>query len=767
MTPIVLLTLAFAGGALPGLRWPVAALAATLLAASLLPLAALRRGASARGSGLLAFCLIGYATATAAVLQERADCRAQLPDGILLRAQAAVDGRLVPHGELVLRLEQISIGRRTLACSGPVNTRLSADRLAPGSAHVQVTGRWWRNPPMSGWPVRAARAGQLAVTSAAPLRLPHAHALLRARNQTLRAVHTLFPTEAALVEALLLARRESLDTALKQEFAAAGLAHLLAISGAHVGILAGIVLLLARLLRLRPRRAMLASALVTSMYVGFLGAPAAATRAAIQGLALLASRFTQRPAEPFSLLAGAALLLLAADPFFLLDAGFQLSFAGVFGLLAFHSPARDMLPRALPRVITQALAASLAASAATAPIAAWHFGLLSIIGPLANLVAAPLLALAIPAMTLSLMAGTVEAHTGRFLGGGAEIALRLLRAIAHLAAEVPAGHVRVTPDAVTATLLATAAFLIAGPQVRKHLQPAAGRRRRGRRVQKAVQSGVAIAALIAVPLFHAGSGDLEIHAINVGQGDAIAIRTPGNHWLLVDTGPSTPDFDAGRERVLPYLRAHGVRRLDVVILTHPHADHIGGAPAVWQSLPVGVVIDPATPASESRYLEVLADAASHHIRWQAGRAGRGLEIDNVTLRLLAPRDSALDEVEDPNDLSVVFHLEYGHFSALFLGDASQSVENWMIRQSDVSLASALLKVGHHGSRTATGDSLLDAVRPRVAVISVGRRNRYGHPAPDVIARLRAHGVRVMRTDLNGSVVVKARTDGTMEVFASR
>jgi competence protein ComEC len=217
--------------------------------------------------------------------------------------------------------------------------------------------------------------------------------------------------------------------------------------------------------------------------------------------------------------------------------------------------------------------------------------------------------------------------------------------------------------------------------------------------------------------------------------------------------------------VVPFLLARG--RIDALILTHPDADHIGGAEAVLESLDVDAVIDPALPAGKDMYIETLRRARGRRASWYAGRAGRELVIDGVALHFLAPEEDALDASLGANDFSVVFRLAYGRFGALFLGDAPTAVENALVRVHGDALAADVLKVGHHGSRTSTSDSLLAVVRPRVALVSAGARNRYGHPDPTVIDRLGRNGVLVLRTDRQGSLRVRVDGAGRVRLTTER
>jgi len=814
MTPIVRLTAAFIAGDIVGLRWPIAGAGVALVVVIVLLATGIGRSGTSWRLLTAVFALLGWAGGTQAAHREAADCRTRIGDGARIVAVAALDGMPEPGAAVLLHLESLEVDGRPSPCRGEVRARLpaTASGLRAGG-HIIVTGTWWSWPRRGVWPSPARYAGTLALrtvrstdtagsagtgpgsasrpaarsgiarspartnrelvaggdTSAETAADRHGHPLIAARARALLRVRTLFPTEAPLAEALILAHRESLDTALREEFAASGLTHLLAISGTHVGILAAVVLLVARMLRLRQRASAIVAVVAAGLYVLFLGAPAAAARAALQGFTLLTSRMLQRPAEPVSLLAAAALLLVALDPLMPLDIGFQLSFAGVLGLVTFRRAAHRLMPAAVPRPIATAMAATLAASFTTTPIAAWHFGLVSWVGPLTNLVAAPLLALAVPALILVLVTGLLSAVVAAAFAGGAELLLRLLRATAHAGAVVPGGHAWVAADAVSAALIAAAVFLVVAPARRTRNSGPEETRTRHARFRLAIRAGAAVVVLTCWPLLQpAGDGAIEIHAIDVGQGDAFAIRSPRGRWILVDAGPASARFDAGRDRVVPYLLRRGARNVDVAVLTHPHADHVGGIGAVWRRIPVNTVVDPAVPVPSSIYLDLVADARQGGLRWVAGRSGREVRIDGVALQILSPDDDLLLDVpDDPNDFSVVFRLEYGRFAALFLGDAPRSVENRLVARHGSALASSLLKVGHHGSRTSTGDSLLDTVRPRVAIVPVGRRNRYGHPDPGVIDRLRRHGVQVVRTDESGSVVVRARSDGSLQVLAVR
>ncbi|MBA3659955.1 MAG: MBL fold metallo-hydrolase, partial [Gemmatimonadales bacterium] len=255
---------------------------------------------------------------------------------------------------------------------------------------------------------------------------------------------------------------------------------------------------------------------------------------------------------------------------------------------------------------------------------------------------------------------------------------------------------------------------------------------------------------------------LALHFLDVGQGDAAVIRTPGGHWVLIDAGPRDERRDAGRAVVAPFLLRHGARRLAVAVLSHAHLDHLGGLAAVLDRIPAAVVLEPGEMTADPLYTSLLDRLGAKAIRWRAGRPGDQFALDGVRFSVLHPAPSWAEWGEDLNEDSLVLLVEYGSFQAIFAGDAGFPAESLMaprLRPVD------LLKVGHHGSRGSSSDLWLSRLRPRAAVISVGRGNRYGHPTPEAVARLTRAGTRVWRTDRDGTVTVT--TDGRQMTVLTR
>lgn len=270
---------------------------------------------------------------------------------------------------------------------------------------------------------------------------------------------------------------------------------------------------------------------------------------------------------------------------------------------------------------------------------------------------------------------------------------------------------------------------------------------------------VALGALATAAFAPAPSGDaLEVHMIDVGQGDAVAVRTPRGRWLLFDAGRGDDKRDAGRTTIVPYLRARG-GALALFVLSHPHADHAGGAASVFRAMLPAGYLDAAFAGGSMPYRLSLSAARSLGIGWRRARAGEIIDVDGVRLRILAPDSVWTVGLKDPNLASVVVRLEYRGATMLFTGDAEALEEQWLVDRAPALLRADLLKVAHHGSGTSSTEAWLDAVRPRAALVSVASRNFYGHPDPAVMRRFSARGAVVLRTDQLGTIVASTDGDG--------
>src|SRR5216117_817735 len=511
------------------------------------------------------------------------------------------------------------------ACGGALRLRWPEGYRAAGGTTWVVAGRWTGFGERGVLVVR--RAHQLDPT-------PRGRGALRGRLAERAAA--LFGARAPLVDALVFAPNATLDADIRERYARAGLAHILSISGLHVGFLAAWLVLVLRRLGLSARARAGAAALLLFGYLWLLAFPAPATRAVVMLVTSEVARLRQRVVAPRGVIALSGVVLLLADPWALHSVGAWLSVTAI-GAVIWADRATARAPRAL-RLVAPALAATL--------VTALAFGTVAPIGVVANLVAIPLAAVAVPGLVLALVLSWVFAGLAQLLAAGAGLALALLDLIATGAAQVPGGHVVMTAGWQAAALwtgVALAAWWLWNSPRRPWLIAA--------RAAFAFTILLWTSVLDVVPLDACRC--LTVHFLDVGQGDAAVLRTPNGRWIVIDGGPRTPESDAGRRVVVPFLRRQGAGRLAVVVATHGDADHLGGLPAVVDALDPELVLEPGEPLGRPLYLEFLAAVEASDARWHAARAGDRVEVDGVTLEVLSPDSLWMALPLDVNRKSVV------------------------------------------------------------------------------------------------------------------
>ena len=585
--------------------------------------------------------------------------------------------------------------------------------------------------------------------SLSDVRRPLTLAVLRARTGA--RIDRLFEADAPIVRALVIADMSAVPAEQRDRFAAAGLVHMLSVSGLHVAIIALALELLASALRLPRTPARVGTLLLLALYVAGIGAPPPAVRAAVMLGLLVVSRVAQRPTSPWAVLAvgGAAPLVDART---VLDLGWQLSVAGTVALVAGGALAARIIPKGWAgwkRNLGRGVTVSVVATAVTAPLVAWTFGRVALLGPLTNLVADPVMAVLQPVLFLGLCIPIAPVE--RIATDAAHVLVATFDAIAAHAAAVPGSAPSVLPTTLAAWAGGTAAVAVVVACVSE--RPA--------RAAFVALAGVAL--MVAEPLIAAGPRATELHLLDVGQGDAIALRTRANHWIVVDAGRIWATGDAGRSVVVPYI-AHRGGSVALFVLSHPHADHVGGAASLIAALRPVRFLDPGYVGTTPAYLAALREARTDAIPWQRVRPGDSLVVDEVVLTALAPDSTWAAQLDDANLASTVLVARVNAVRILLTGDAEGAEEDWLLAHAPGALAADVLKVGHHGSGTSTTTAFLEAVRPRIALVSVGAHNSYGHPDPAVMSALAASGATVLRTDRLGTIVL--RTDGhALEVEA--
>lgn len=541
------------------------------------------------------------------------------------------------------------------------------------------------------------------------------------------------PEQAALMEAMTLGVRDNLGD-LQDSFAAAGLAHILALSGLNFGVLIAVVGFL-----LKPFGTLRYPVMI-AFVVGFVflvDASPSVLRAGTMAAALLASLWLGAGRlEPWPALSLAALLALLWNPSSLLDLSFQLSYLAVVGMLVFAGPTLRAVqasnlswwhPKAL---VLGTLVVSLAAQALLLPLLAHTFHSVPLLAPLTNVVAIPLATPLVPLGFASGLLGLVSLPLAALFNVLVSPIAAALIWTANTTAGWPSlGWGEIAP--VGFVYYGVGALALALVSFRKL------RLWRGLLV---VATAIGASALTPSP-----NANAEIVYLDVGQGDSTLVRLPNRVEILVDAG-GTPfsDFDIGENTVVPALRALDVDELELVVATHADTDHIEGLASVLREIPVGQLVIGYPSEDSEAFAAFMDEAEARGVPVTEVRRGEVLRVGEARLEILHP---AMQPLPETNENSVAFVLDTPGKDALFLGDLPSTVED-TLAVPDVDV----LMVAHHGSRFSTSDRLLDAARPEKAVLSYGRNN-YGHPNDDVLKRLKAHGVQVFHIRKQGAVRV--------------
>lgn len=602
------------------------------------------------------------------------------------------------------------------------------------------------------------------------------------------------PDGNALVRGAVLGDRSALDDDLEAAWRAAGVYHALSVSGLHLAVVALLAFvavgrawaLVGLGALVAPRRAAAAVALPLAIaYTLVTGAQVATVRALLVVAVMLIGELCGRRARAADALGLAALAVLAHRPSTLWDPGFQLSFVAAATLIVAAARGdqpvdelRPPWPRRAARGLARMIATSGAVALATAPITAAHFHEVSLGGVAGNLVATPLIELA--AIPLGL-AGAVLAVIAPAVGGPViDLAVMVAGATAWLVAALAAWTPSVSvppPNAVE--LAACAGVWAAWALARTGRLPGRGR------------AALALAAASVVVLCgswawhaHVRTADdrLRVTFLDVGQGDAAVIELPDGAVWLVDAGgaPGAAGDDAAALRaaarpgeiVARFLRTRRIARVDVAVISHPHPDHYLGLLALAGAVPIGELWMAADDAAEAGAMApVLAWLEAAGTRVVHPRLG-ATALGDVTVRVLAPvydpGDGArpvatADPVRSVNDDSLVIAVERAGRRVLFTGDIEDEGEAELTGRGGAGLASDVVKVPHHGSPTSSTAALVAATRPALAVVSLGRGNRFGFPGPAVVARWQAAGTRILRTDEVGAITVTVDRAGRLEV----
>ena len=572
------------------------------------------------------------------------------------------------------------------------------------------------------------------------------------RGYVQKNIDTLFDTQTApLAKALFLGYKEEISEYTRQNFSRSGLSHIMAVSGLHVGFIVAPVWFIIPFLWTKRWGRWTGLILLTVLlfgYSGLTGFSASVSRASLMAWLLTYGKLFNKVRNSINLTAGAAIILLLINPYQLFDVGFQLSFGAVFTILLLMPEAQRMIPDRYRYGKIGAFATiviiSVVVQTGLFPILTYYFGEFSIAGPIANAFVIPIMTITVPAgLVISLLPVSLSTVL-EYTVIPVEWSLVWIETVAQRIGGNEWSYLSVSNESLTIFMLWVLVILFLGsiriPEVRWKLL---------------------IGVLIIFNMFlieqivqKTQSNSLRVTFLDVGQGDAIHIQTPSGKHILVDVGRWSQGYDSGSRIISPYLKYYGVDRLDAIILSHPHADHIGGIVSILNGFDVAAIYQSSYEYESQLYSNYMKTADDLGVPVKNVFSGELLEIDeNMRFYILGP--TLKESVpSSPNNYSVVVKVVYGNRSVLLTGDAEKSQETELVNVYGDFLKSDLYKMGHHGSRTSSTENFLEKVNPEISVASLGFRNRFRHPNPDAVTRTSNYSEKNYYTSLDGAVVIE-------------
>ncbi|MCF7822936.1 MAG: DNA internalization-related competence protein ComEC/Rec2 [Candidatus Marinimicrobia bacterium] len=554
---------------------------------------------------------------------------------------------------------------------------------------------------------------------------------------------------AGILSALILGERGEVEEDIRNDFANTGVIHVLAVSGLHVAYVSLVFITLIGLFRFPYAAQSILVALGLAFYVILTGGAASVMRASIMAILLLMASVLERKSDIFNTLATAAFIILIIDPNQVFSIGFQLSFSAVLSIVLLFPVLKAWIPhldtgknfiigRSINSVIDLFLV-SLAAQLGTLAITIYYFHKIPIVSLFANLLVVPLIGLIVATGMSMLLIGSLFPILAEYWAVLLDTVIAFMLWFVSVCAGFDWAYISTRSISVhEVIILLTAIFLLAGMKIQKLF--------RLWLILILLWMDISTWGLALQPPV------LEVSVLDVGQGDAVIIHTPNHKTMVVDAGLGFGGKDMGKDVISPYLKYRNWDRIDLLVLTHPHNDHIGGAPYLLEHHPVQRVLMQEVTYDSYTYEKLLSILDSLEIPVQSAYTGM---IDSsmapAIIRISAPKKfNASTQPTNINNVSITFQLFYGNTTMLFTGDAEQEVETDQLVLGSL-LKSDLLKVPHHGSRTSSSARFLELVKPEIGLISVGTKNKYKHPAPITLRHYKEWGIEVRRTDLEGAI----------------
>lgn len=561
----------------------------------------------------------------------------------------------------------------------------------------------------------------------------------RARGEKI-AKDTLPDQEAAILLGMLLGTREGIDEDQYDAFQKTGIIHLLSVSGLHVGFLLLLIAWISLLLRLSRRDKFLSGVAVLIIYGTMVAWPVCVMRSILMGILGLLAYYSGRANSIFNAMAIAGIITLLVNPASLFTISFQFTFLATWGLVYIFPQLREILP--VKGWGWDMLWLPLAAELAVLPLTAYYFNILTPASILTNILVSYLSCLAVILGFIAFFMATFIPFLAPMVLYPAGLFIELILWIVGWVKSLPGAYIWVATPPVWSLLLYYVALLIGLTAWRN------------RACQPWRYPALAMLAvffvILLLPAGFYNRGYLELDFIDVGQGDAILLKTPRGKFMLIDGGGNS-FYDVGRTTLLPYLHRRGIRELILAVNTHPDNDHLQGIETVAEEIPVGNIALPASLVNCPEYRPLREIATLNRIPILTLTSGQEIKLEKG-LRIKVLHPGGQDSVDNSNNQSAVLRISYGVFSALLTGDIEAEAMQLLLENRQLA-ATTLVKVPHHGSKGSLLAEFYRQVQPHYAIISVGSNNLFGHPHPSVLDMLKKQDIKTLRTDQDGAIIV--------------
>lgn len=575
------------------------------------------------------------------------------------------------------------------------------------------------------------------------------------KNSVLNIVeYCLDKNQAGLLSGMIIGYKDGLDENAFSAFSKAGLTHIMVASGMNVAFIILPLAYIFKKIRLGNFTASISTIFVLILFVFVTGFSASVVRAVIMGIIILLGKIIMRDTDIYTSISTAAIILLTVNPYTLFDIGFQLSFFATISLVMLYPRLKELIDhKYIPNIVSDTLAATIAAQIGVVPITLYYFNNFSTISILSNLLVVPVVQIITIIGFTMVFAGIVNIHVAVLIGYINNTFLSFVLFVTEFTSKIPYASLKLP----TPTLAMIIGYYLAILYIFK-----------GRKFLKSIKNfkyikwtGIAFILLIIL-VKSIIPKPLEITFLDVGQGDSSFIRTAHGTKILIDGGGraagSKSKYDIGQSVMVPFILDQGTKKIDIVIATHGHSDHTEGLEAILKEMSIGIVILPDTDGKGFEKIKTIC--SEKRITIAQCKKGDIIRLDNDTVfDVLSPLQFEKDSLSQQslNDSSLVLKLKYKKVKVLFTGDSEILVEQRMLEQG-MDVSANLIKVGHHGSYSATSEDFINKVKPEYAVISLGENNNFGHPSQFVVDRLLERDILLLRTDERGAVMATSYGD---------